>query len=511
MIQLTRQFALFKQTILNDTRSVGIQLLKFLFAAALGLMVYITQAEASRWRHIDGRYIFEMIYGTNLFFVLAACLFLFLPLVKEEKEENTLGMIMMTGISPFAYLLGRFGSRLFMFFLILLVQIPVTYICITMGGIDIPTILLSYGFLLVIAFHLGSAFLLGSLLCSSILSGIFIACGLSLIFTYIMDWGISIFTDLRIPGIILGGIETCFEFIFATKTPTLTGNPLIISYLIFLIVTGILFFLVSVYFFDSLTAEMEEVELPKKLKGKKNADSKQAVQKSFLPRLRLFGSRRFSRFAILSKDFRFAAYGAPLYVVQICFMYWLYSELDSYDTRSLNSLSYNLLDEYFFIACGTVLVSSNFIFSSEIKNKTLSSLLLLPQSHVKLYWQKALSTIITAAPSLIAFITLISLNIFTNDSDGYPNRDMAQYLIFFAIIVPAYFINSWLSLVFEKYSFFLSTGITFGWFVLQIFIINMVHIGHEFEIFFFTCSGAVCSFITMKLALRKLKSHSLSS
>ena len=102
VIQLTRQLALFKQTILNDTRSVGLQILRFTFAFSLALIVFIAQSEASRWREIDGRYLFEAIFIVNVFFILAASLFLFMPLVKEVKEENTLGLILMTGISPFA-------------------------------------------------------------------------------------------------------------------------------------------------------------------------------------------------------------------------------------------------------------------------------------------------------------------------------------------------------------------------------------------------------------------------
>lgn len=510
MIQLTRQLALFKQTILNDTRSVGIQLLKFLFAASLGFMVYVIQSETSRWRHIDGRYIFEMIYATNLFFVLAACLFLFLPLIKEEKEENTLGMILMTGISPFAYLLGRFGSRLFMFTLMLLVQIPVTYLCITMGGIDIPTILFSYGFLIVVAFHLGSAFILGSMLCTSIVSGIIISCGISLILNCIANFLFSVFYRVSMPENPLSTFGRCIEIIFATKTPSLTGNPLLLSYIAFLIISGILFFLAAVYFFDSLTAEQQELELPKQFKNK-NGNGLELDISTGSSLFRIFKSKRFGRFPILSKDFRFSAYGYLFYAVQIIIMYWMYNELSSHSKRDLKSLCRNLKEEYFFIACGSILVSSNIVFSSEIKGKTLSSLLLLPQSHIKLYWQKAAGVLIISAPSLIAFTWIILINKFTVDSYGYSNHNEVQFMVFSTILISGYFLNTWLSLIFEKYSFFLSLGLTCGWFFLQIFTIEMSMLSHIYSIPIFCCIGVIVSHITLKLSLKKLKKHSLTS
>jgi len=187
VIQLTRQLALFKQTILNDTRSVGLQVLRFMFALALGLIIFLTQNESSGIKAFDGLYIFQIVFTLNIFFAILSSILLFLPIIREEKEECTLGMILITEISPFAYLFGRISSRYFIFIIMLSIQLPIIFLCITMGGISIETILLSYFFLLLFVFHIGNIFLLASMVSTSFFSGIIISGGIFLILGYLMN------------------------------------------------------------------------------------------------------------------------------------------------------------------------------------------------------------------------------------------------------------------------------------------------------------------------------------
>ena len=128
MKALTRQFALYKQTILTDTRSLGFQVLRFGFAVILALFFYFNQSVERSWRKIDGLYVFENLSIVNITFIYLASFCLFLPLIKEERDENTLGMILMTGVSPFAYLFGKIGSRVSMLVIMLSLQIPLPLI-----------------------------------------------------------------------------------------------------------------------------------------------------------------------------------------------------------------------------------------------------------------------------------------------------------------------------------------------------------------------------------------------
>lgn len=513
MIQLTRQFALFKQTILNDTRSVGIQLLRFIFALVLGLIVYIAQSEASRWREIDGLYLFELIFALNLCFSAFAGLFLFLPIIKEEKEEDTLGMIMMTGISPFAYLFGKLGSRLFMFALMLAVQIPVIYFCITLGGIGVETILFSYLFLLIITFHLANIFLLGSLMSTSLFTGVIISGGISIIFCYVFNIILDGFDLLHSYGHPFQGLEFSLRYIFSSN-PGSINQTITMIYLAYLIITGIIFFFLSVYYFDTLSAEQEELEIPEKFKGKKSSEQKaeEFNKKGISPFFRLLKSKRFGRYAIISKDFRFTAYGLLMYILQLIALFWIYDDMRSYYQSDLYRLCRELMPAYFFVSCGAVLISSNIVFSSEIKNQTLSSLLLLPQSHTKLFWQKTLGVIIVSAPSLLTFLSVFVLYLSNNNQIlfSFYHREL-ELILFFVILIPGYFLNSYLSLVFQKYSFFLSIGITLGWFFLHIFLLNMIHFELSEAVIFMSISGVIVTIVSMKQAIKKLRRFGVTS
>ena len=530
MIQFTRQFALFKQTVLNDTRSFGLQLLRFLFAAILGILVYFAQSEASRWREIDGLFIFQFLFAANIFFILFSCLFLFLPLIKEEKEESTLGMILMTGISPFAYLTGRVGSRLFMFVLMLAVQIPIIYLCITLGGIDMKTIMLSYTLLLLIIFHLGNAFVLGSLLCSNLFTGILISCGISLIFNYLFNFSISSILDMSRPEEPFRALEKTLNYIFSSNFRT---SPEIMFWTFaFYIGSGILFFMSSVYYFDVLTDEQEDLELPEKLKGKKSSSEKadSLEGKGLKPLYRKLKTKRFGKMPLIYKDFRFTAFGPLLYILQFATICYLFYEVGynwnnqyRYDyygyqnniNRWLHNFSEDCIPTLSIMSGVVIIFCSNLLFASEIKNKTLGALLLLPHDHVKIYWQKTLCMLRIAAPSLLTLSAAVIIYVFTGfelQDEYYGNSyQIKEVGLIICILVPGYFINTYLSLAFKKYSFFLAAGLTFGWFFLHILFFEFANLQIEEGLITLFITGSVASVLSYLRSLKNISAHSITA
>lgn len=61
--------------------------------------------------------------------------------ITEEKEEDTLGMMLMTGITPLGILLGKTGSRLAQAMLLTAVQIPPILLSVTLGGVTLHQII----------------------------------------------------------------------------------------------------------------------------------------------------------------------------------------------------------------------------------------------------------------------------------------------------------------------------------------------------------------------------------
>lgn len=524
MVELTRQFALFKQTILNDTRSLGLQILRFAFIAVLAffMITLVEQMNSRSWmRQVDGRYYFEFIFVINIFFVASAALFLFLPIVREEKEENTLGMILMTGISPFAYLFGKVGSRYFIMILMMAVQIPITYLCVTMGGIDINTIFFSYLLLLLIAFHIGNAFLLSSLIGTSVISCILIAGGIILIVSFILNIifnEIFVFSNYEEPFRL---VELALRDIFESRNTSIGSQT--ISFFLSLFGTGSIYFLVAVYYFNSLTADQKEIELPRNLKGIKASDDDavKLSEKGVKRLVRTLKTKRFGKYPVIYKDFRFSCYGPMLYILQfvliagsisLCFMdtyWWSYYRPESY-IEALIRVNRDLLPFICFSLFGIVMISSNLVFSHEIKNNTLGSLLLLPQEPSRLFIDKLICIVRISAP-LIFMFGLSFFSYHWNRDYGNSERFFKEFYLFLVILIPGLFLNVWMSLISKRYSFFISNGITFGFFAVQFMFFDIFRINMGEGLVFLSITGYPVTALAINRALKKLSAHSITS
>ncbi len=127
--------ALLERSLRIDARSLPNHL------ARLGLMagIYISLASAfalaGRFGAPGLRFFSTSIYLNVIFLTLLGVGF-FSTAITEEKEEDTLGLMLMAGISPLGILLGKLGGRLIQALLLIAVQYPFTQLAITMGGVS---------------------------------------------------------------------------------------------------------------------------------------------------------------------------------------------------------------------------------------------------------------------------------------------------------------------------------------------------------------------------------------
>ena len=98
-----------------------------------------------------GRDVFRYMCWVNFFLLNLAGVSFFSTVITEEKEEMTLGLLRMAGISPVGILLGKVTPRLLGVVLLLSVQLPFTILAITLGGVAINQILAAYVALLAFA------------------------------------------------------------------------------------------------------------------------------------------------------------------------------------------------------------------------------------------------------------------------------------------------------------------------------------------------------------------------
>jgi len=135
--------ALLNQTLRTDSRKLSVHLFLLLFVGALFGMVY--QSSQSRFATgAPGLDLFQQITWVNIVFILVAGISYFGTAISEEKEQGTLGLLKMTGISPLVLLLGKSTSRMIFVLVLLTVQLPFTLLAITMGGVTLSQVLAVY-------------------------------------------------------------------------------------------------------------------------------------------------------------------------------------------------------------------------------------------------------------------------------------------------------------------------------------------------------------------------------
>ena len=87
---------------------------------------------------------FRLICYLDAVFITLAGMSYFATPISEEKDESTLSLLMMTGISPVSLLLGKSTSRLISASLAVLVQYPFTLLAMALGGILPGQIAMAY-------------------------------------------------------------------------------------------------------------------------------------------------------------------------------------------------------------------------------------------------------------------------------------------------------------------------------------------------------------------------------
>jgi hypothetical protein len=153
--------ALFTRSLREDARS------KATFWTRAGVSGFILLmlsgfAMNDNWAGAPGKIFFGWIVILQMMSITMLGLSYFASAVTEEKEEQTLGLLRMTNLSPLSILLGKSTSRLCGALLILAAGFPFTVFAVTLGGVSLGQILAAYGTVAAYTFLLCNVALLGS-------------------------------------------------------------------------------------------------------------------------------------------------------------------------------------------------------------------------------------------------------------------------------------------------------------------------------------------------------------
>ena len=157
--------ALFVRSLRVDSRLLRSYLFRFLFVGIIFWMLITLYISRLSFGAPGLRY-FEWITWLNFAFITLSAFGFFCTVITEEKEELTLGLLRMAGMNPVSLLLGKMGPRLVSAVLFLSMQLPFTFLAITLGGVSIHQVLAAYCTLLTYLFLIANLGLLYSVVLS---------------------------------------------------------------------------------------------------------------------------------------------------------------------------------------------------------------------------------------------------------------------------------------------------------------------------------------------------------
>ena len=126
--------ALFERSLRVDARALGPHLARLFLLTSIYIAIIFSYSTAVVLGAPGLRFFLNIAYIDLIFMTLLGFSF-FSTSITEEKEEDTLGLLLMAGVSSLGLLLGKSGGRLVQATLLIVVQYPFTLLAITLGGI----------------------------------------------------------------------------------------------------------------------------------------------------------------------------------------------------------------------------------------------------------------------------------------------------------------------------------------------------------------------------------------
>lgn len=412
---LRRIFALFFRSLRGDSRSIWVHASWLLLLIAIYGGLWIALLQGAMFG-APGLRFFRTVTYMNAIIVTLLGISYFSSAISEEKEEDTLGLMTMAGISPLGILLGKSTARLFQVFVLLLVQYPFTLLAVTMGGLMPDQIRAAYAALLAYTILLANVGLFCSVLCrrNRDASGLTTLWSVGYLFGPLFAyaaWHFLVYEaandpkwtewrkTLELPlewysktsvfGQLTAVTETGYRFQW---TPQLISNT----------IGGIVLFLLSWWLFgyvshDPATESTTRAMVPRKT-GK----------------LRLFSAGRSWDLALAWKDFHFIAGGWFGIVIRCGLyigLYWLaalatYPWHEESAARRINWPDVTWGYQFFVVPLFVVdcAMCMSRLFQEEIRHQTLPALMMLPRSVRYVTYSKGLGCVAGLIPGVIAMI-----------------------------------------------------------------------------------------------------------
>jgi ABC-type Na+ efflux pump permease subunit len=360
-----------------------------------------------------GRRVFTAIIWVNFMFISVAAIGYFATSVTEEKEEDTLGLLRMAGVSPLALLLGKSVSRLWLALVLICVQFPFALLAITLGGVTLRQVTASYVALGAYTFFLSGLATLCSVASKRSMKAVVYMVVASIALGFVPSVADAI-DDLVV---YLGwspdrveNVEVLTAWVRRTSISarlqgvmTITfDEPVIEEHFIASVVAGLFFFGLAWLFFDFFADRHTD-------------NSSGGLGRAIKKTLRLTPGRVPGP-AIVWKDFHFGTGGYWAWIMRavllvaataaFVFPQWFYNDYDSLRTRDIAGWLVGLSLLFAFIEAT---IHSIRLLSDEHAAKTLPILAMMPWSASRTIYSKVFGALCGLAPWFVGLVAGVGL------------------------------------------------------------------------------------------------------
>jgi len=467
--------ALFNQTLRKDSRKLSVHIVLMLFVSCLLLMIWQGNATGVRFG-APGLRLFQSIVFVNFWFIVLAGFSYFSSAITEEKEEGTLGLLKLTGMSPLVLLFGKSTSRIVFACLFLAVQIPFVQLAVTMGGLKSPHIWAAYLALASFMYFVANLGLFCSVVSKSSTMaaiGVFV---FGLLFGVL--WGLSnVILTVFLDSLGSNSESGLYSFLWWTKyfivgEPTLfrlrdvlsrgIDETMVASHVWTSLLWGTFFFWMSWISFEKSTTELAQPKqrpivdyralLPRREQGENSGDK---------PR-RLHLRKNLNRpgnHPIAWKDFHLLAGGYIAMQLKwiiygaIVVLGIIYVLVEGRGALREDIAGVVVCVGLFFFALETTYLAGR-LFRDEIRSQTWDSLVLLPKSFRELVYGKVVGCVYSLIPALVLIVVGFLIAPDTHLKELFYNTDhflrytllVIQFVTFLHLVVYLSLLMLWGSL-----------------------------------------------------------------
>jgi len=409
---LSGTLALMTRALRLDARMLRSHLFRLLFVVII-LMSLVAARLYVTFLGAPGLAFFIQMAVLNAAFITLAGLSFFSTSITEEKEEETLGLLKMAGISSFAILIGKSAPRLIVALLLLSVQFPFTLLAVTLGGVTLHQVFSTYVSLLAYLFLVANLGLICSVVRrrSSAASGMCTLLLLGYLGVPFAQRVLQLIANVwfGINASAVNSAQAALQPIYETSITSRlfaimkTGfdDPLLSGQVVSNVAVGCVLFLSAWAAFDFCTREQKPITERRTWAFRRSGLFGRLGVSRAWPKAVVWKDFHFAAGGVMVLLFKFLAYPAVIWLVT----YLLYPR--RLDLQRLGQIGMTVA------LVGLVIEASIFasrMFHTEVKWRTLPALMMLPNSTAYIAYSKVVGCLIGLAPAIVYFLIAAELS-----------------------------------------------------------------------------------------------------